>query len=241
MRFTQKLLATVALCAASWGASAAPVSSLNFADGVIHNTSALAGFVATGNTMAGLSVTAYFKDGFQETVSWTGLGGSFGSAAGAGWDLSLNGDSISSAWELFHERNAGMTRLVINGQPGGVLFDVVDSPDLSPDSASGAVIGEVFGANGSPVHAVYSNLVQVAGFAYGDLYTTLTLSFLDAAGGGDGLMLNQEVLSFVSDTDLIARPGDLDPVDPNPVPEPAGLALVGAALLGLGLTRRRRA
>jgi hypothetical protein len=57
-----------------------------------------------------------------------------------------------------------------------------------------------------------------------------TVTFLNTGG-------NNPALSNIS---LWVREGDDNPDDPDPLPEPGSLALLGLGLLGLGLSRRRK-
>lgn len=234
MKLLKNLLAGAAL-ATAFGAHSAPITpTITLHSGVVHNTAALTGFSTSGDEMDGMRVTAYFKDGFSQTLSWADLVGDSGGVTGTGWSLSQAGDTFGGSWTLLSDRSSGMSRLVIDGQPGDTLFDVQSDDPRSPGSAFGLVITSVDGPSSLPVFARYVNEVQVGGIFYGDLYTTLDLSFLDASGGGDGFTGS---MAWETDTDSSAVRGGVVPV---PVPEPTALVLASAALLGLAAARRRR-
>jgi len=85
----------------------------------------------------------------------------------------------------------------------------------------------------------YFDKVFVDGSDFDDLYLGMQVDFNMPGGLND----YSGVFRFIADTDRVVPTGTLapnTPTGPNPVPLPGTLALVGAALLGLGITRRRR-
>lgn len=248
MNLTKKLLGAAALSAFALTAHADLANpTVQFNSGVAHNTPSLTGFAMTGADMSLIEVTAYFRNETSETLVWGQLGLEAGGVeSDSGWSLSLDGDSYTASWVLTNNTRSAITRLVINGQPGGVVFDVKSDATYSPNSAFGNVLGHLDDANGPtvngsnadlPLTATYRNLVKIGGVDYGDLYTTLELSFLDAQGAG-GLATQGSWLSFVSDTDGASDPRSVQPE--GRVPEPATLLLVGMGFAGLAAARRRR-
>ncbi|MFN0184789.1 MAG: PEP-CTERM sorting domain-containing protein [Aquabacterium sp.] len=222
-------LLAAALALLAGAASAAPVpSSVSTAPGMTHNAAALTGFSTTGSDMAGIRVTAYFSNSTSQTAIWSDQGGGYGGAFGAGWGLTLDGDSFTSPWTLYNDANALMVRLVVDGKLGRTAFDMISDPELSPGSARGKAFtdADLDGAGVRFVDVLYLDRLVVGGVFYEDLYTRMDLRF-----EGDGL-LGQ--LTFLADTDNASvdiRPG---------IPEPSTYALLGLGLAGVGWVARRR-
>lgn len=201
------------------------------------NTTGLTNATTNGVQMAGMSVTAYFGAIPFETVTWTTAGiGSAGAATGTNWSLGFAGDTtFDLSWELLTTSDlaATMTRLVIDGRPGGTIFDTIIEPETTAGSARGAPFSAVDGPDGLRVAATYRNQIALNNVVYGDLFTVLDIDFSTTTGAAGGLGANSR-LTFIADTDNTLIKGDI-----RDIPEPGTLALLGLGLLGLGFMRRK--
>ena len=191
----------------------------------------LTGYSTTGADMTGMRVTATFADGFTETLSWAGTGGSGGGVTGTGWGLSVAGDTYSASW-LFNI-GAGLGQLVSfkldASGPGQVtLFDTLFDGDPGTDDSASGVDFELLNCSSCDATAAYSNVVAVGGnAAVGDNFHTLLVTFNNATGPRTNF-------TFSQDTDNDSR------ILVGFVPEPGSVALMALAMLGMGAALRRR-
>ena len=190
-----------------------------------QNIPGLTGFVTTGASMAGMSVTAYFKNGTVETGFWTMTGAESGGVAGTNWGLSLAGDSYMKDWSFVNDGAGKLTRLVLDGSTGLTVFDQ-RRPHFGTDGSFSGLDFESSLDGDMDILATYRNPVGVGGAErVGDLFQILDIDF-------SGLQTNgtRESFTFVQDTDNDSR---------FSVPEPTMLALFGIGLVGAARARRR--
>jgi hypothetical protein len=225
-RFARITLGGAALTLA---ATALPAQVIATNAGVTYVATALTGFATTGSEMGGLLVTAFFTDGSSAGGVWGDLGGGSWGLSLPSFSLSLPGagDTFSVPWTFLNTSGAGLTRLVLNGAPGGTVFDFLQGADITPGSEFGKAM-QLVGGDPFGTTATYRNIVQIgAALPLGDLYETLDITLQTPFTG--------QALEFITDTDNVGRGGRV-----TATPEPATVALLAAGLAATALAARRR-
>lgn len=94
-------IATAALL--TIGASANAAVTHGTTNGINFNTTGISSFTTDGDDMDGMSITAFFRNGGSQTVSYlsANCGNDCGQANGTNWSLRFSGDTtFSDDWEL---------------------------------------------------------------------------------------------------------------------------------------------
>ena len=226
----------------------------------------LTGYATTGSDMVGMQVTAYFTDGSTETVPWASTGAGNGQAAGTGWTLYEFGDTFGSPtdpnvglWKVsVQEANVFIDQLLLKGVDAklperGVVFDRTQP---TPFGTHGSYRGRDF-----EVYSIATIVGLDPGFddlevtyrvpidsqadgpgIVGDLFGELLINPIRTGSTEAGIFYAANELTFHADTDTVGQfdPGSFDPGNPEHMPEPASLTLLGIAAAML-LVRRRTA
>jgi hypothetical protein len=210
----------------SHGTSAYAVSfTAQFDPGTTQHTTALAATdVATGQDMAGMSVTAFFSNGTTQQVTWGATGPETGGALGTGWQLTQTGNTIDFDWTLTSSTALNINRLLIDAGSGNAVFDAIETPAGTPNSGLGFPFIETSAVGTFSVLPTYRDAVALQGsLPVGDIFRLLDLSFTNPGGFAPG-----HALMFLADTDRLGLPGDI-----APVPEPGTFALLTTALVSM--------
>ncbi|WP_138465512.1 hypothetical protein [Poseidonocella sp. HB161398] len=190
-------------------------------------------------------MTATFADGSSESAAITAYGRNTGAIYGTLFELVETGTSYSNPFALYNASDSALVSLAIDLAPASSVFDLDYGGEIGTEGSNLGRTAVEASSSGSEdgtsltgvVEATYSGLVNVAGSdPVGDLYTSL---LIDLSGTTDGGLASGSDWYFIADTDQLATEGDLAPV--APVPLPAGLLPLAAALSGLALLHRRKA
>jgi PEP-CTERM motif len=220
----KRLLATFAV-AAALSAPASGATITYFTAGSQDNIPGLTGFATLGSMMDGMQVTACFSAaGCVATLAWADTGATSGGVTGAGWSLSVTGDTFNvNAWSFVFDANNQLGQLVSLLLDGGP-FTLFDRTNPNTGTA-GSAQGRDFDTADGVIHVTYVDPVAVIPDApVGDLYHSMRIEYQDGTGPRVSFLFSQD-----ADNDSRFN-----------APEPTSLALLGIASLGLALSRRRR-
>lgn len=193
--------------------------------------------------MAGISVTAFFSNGTDQTLIWSDLVGAGTGVDNGTWSLKLqDGDTFGSydnhndtdpltgtfqgLWTLTNLADFGITALSINAGLQGFYFD-----NQFGETASTPGIGE--GTTGSGPGIEFDSSLSFTNniahsyddlFSAPDLYGKLNISFINGTSLAKG-----ESLGFLTDTDRVSVS----------VPEPATMFTFALGLIALTSLRRK--
>jgi hypothetical protein len=175
----------------------------------------IAGFQTLGSQMTGMQVTANFKNGGSQTLTWASTGTESGGINGNGWSLTQSGDTFTFPWIL--NASQSLSSLIINSIPGNTIFD--DGSDPSTEGSERGWSFDVLSGN-FPTSFAYSHPIEIS---TGDLFGKLTLTWNNGFTGQ---------LQFRADTDSIVQP----------VPEAVSVfGLLAFGVFGVGsLLKRNR-
>lgn len=184
--------------------------------------------------MAGISVTAYFEGGTEETQIWSALTSTIGGVQNNDWSLTLDGntfgdfDQITNTfyglWVLTNNSSTqNIVGLTVDAGSQGFYFDTIsgynpNSPVAGDgDHTPGSGPGRTFNSSDLDVTASFSDL-----FSGPDLFGKLNLQWAT----GESLILG-ESFSFLTDTDKAT------------VPEPSTLFTFALGLIALTSLRKK--
>jgi hypothetical protein len=218
------------------GPALATTVSVNFDAGTTNYITAVLDYPTSGDTMAGMTVQAYFAGGGSETATWISSGPGSGVATGTGWSLAQSGDtfpdsSLDNYWKLTNTGASPISKIRVDAIAGNIVFDTNDNATGTPGSELGYDF-TVFDSSPSnfDIEATYRDAVALLGYnndyPVGDLYRYLDIDFGNNAFG------NGSSLEFFADTDTDAS-GNI-----NPTPLPGTFLLLGSGLLALVGFRR---
>jgi len=207
------------------------VVTYSMSDGAIHETTQISTHDTWGDMMGGMVVTVGFADGTQDSSAWVDVGLGFGGAAGNGWSWTVSewGHTFTGQWTLSNDSGMMMDWIMLYGAPGDTVFDVVMSPEGTPNSSSGRALEVVEGPQ--DVTVSYTDIVRLKddlNSPYGDLYARMTIEF-------DNGLANEGEFVYRQDTDNAAVAGDIKRVPDGGMTA----ALLGLALVGMGIVARR--
>lgn len=214
--------------AASLGAGHSAAVTVVLDTSNVVDIPALTGFQTTGADMDNMTVTAVFRNGTSQTLSWADTGVASGGVTGANWSLTQTGDTFTGlSWSMTNTTGAGLLSLAFDGAPGLTVFDTTFNNLVG---TAGSALGKDFATNlagDSAITATYSNAVAINGAsAVGDIFHNIFVDFSQYGGAFGNFMITQ-------DTDNDSRL--------NEVPVPAAAWLFGSALLGLaGIGKRKK-
>lgn len=226
----KKMTGALAVGAALLAGGSAVQAGVIYAEdlSVTSDIPGLTGFSTNGAMMAGLTVNATFSQGLNESLLWATTGANSGGVTGSGWGLSQTGDTFGGNWSFSFVPTVNLgtlTSLILTGNTGFTVFDRSFGGATGTDGSALGMDFAFTGGFGGDATATYADIVAIVpNTAVGDLFHQLTVTF-----NGNGPSSN---FTFVQDTDNDSRF--------STVPEPASLALLGLALVGLAATRQRK-
>lgn len=200
----------------------------------------------TGADMVGMLITATYSNGTSLTCSWTSSGTCSNTPTGGGFSVTYPAGNSTSPlnggtdWTIANTRTGlSLTSIVFDGIPGKTAFDrcmgllggfndtgtslLACLGEGTANSSAGYSVGDGNGGSAINANVQYSNQLHLAGqAAVGDLWGKITIAFTSNFAPG-------ATFTFRTDTDT------LSPLILTDAPEPATFAMMGAALLVLGL------
>jgi PEP-CTERM motif len=218
-------------------AFAGTISTTGAANGTPFSANDITGATTTGAEMGGMQITGTFTSGVSILCTWVNGAGNAGSCAaagsGAGFSLSLNGDTFTAPWNLTVGGGLNLLSLLFNGPPGFTTFDRTFG---GASGTSGSADGGDANGTTSPANvngtATYQNILSTLGNpAVGDEYAQVLMQF---SGGG---LAPGSTASFTMDTDSIGLRGG---TPGSGVPEPSTWMMFGLGLTAAGCARRWR-
>lgn len=186
--------------------------------------------------MAGITVTAFFADGNNQTQTWSALTSAVGGVENDLWSLKIEGDTFGDydrdtnnffgLWTLTNKSSDfGITGLTINASLQGFYFDILNGPSAANPSGTngtpGSEAGREFAAS-PDVGVIEASFGDQLSTSYDDLWGQLNINWTQ----GNSLAANQSI-GFLTDTDRAS------------VPEPATMFTFALGLIALVCVRKK--